>query len=199
MISFCRGKNIHDVHTEFNVPEQEEIMVVIPVLYKDQKSGTSNICSFIPVLYLDSLVGVVGGLFFGLRKEYHPSSSNMLGGWFKTATRPEGGKSWHVKDVIRASLSRKKNATTIEMPQFIAKLFELPFVTISYFGTHIAYKAAVHPTIVQPAELSLEHDYLSWTYKGATISTTDTTTSVFANYNFAMSRSVRAHKMLMTE
>ena len=66
MLSFCHGADIHDVFTGIDVPEQEELMFVFPVYYKEQ------VCSFIPVLYLDSLMGVVGGLYYGLRKEYHP-------------------------------------------------------------------------------------------------------------------------------
>ena len=33
VMSFCHGSNIHDVFTEINVPEQEEIMFVFPVSY----------------------------------------------------------------------------------------------------------------------------------------------------------------------
>ena len=66
MLSFCHGAYVHDVYTKHNVPQQEELMFVIPVLYDDK-----HMMSYPPVLYLNSSEGVVGGLYYGLRKEYH--------------------------------------------------------------------------------------------------------------------------------
>ena len=67
MLSFCHGSNVHDIHTKIPVPEQEELMFIIPILYDNK-----HMCSYPPVLYLNSYLGVVGGKYYGLRKEYHP-------------------------------------------------------------------------------------------------------------------------------
>lgn len=67
MLSFCHGAFVHDIITHKNVPQQEELMFVFPVMYDGL-----HMCSYPPVLYLNSSEGVVGGLYYGLRKEYHP-------------------------------------------------------------------------------------------------------------------------------
>ena len=51
--------------------------------------------SYTPVLYLNSSIGVVGGLYYGLRKEYHP---NM-----KVDVPDNLSKSWNIKNTIDAS------------------------------------------------------------------------------------------------
>lgn len=188
LLSFCHGKNIHDVLSEINVPEQEEIMIVIPVMYNDQKSDKSHVCSFIPVLYLNSILGVIGGLSFGLRKQYHPSSG--IGGWFEVIENAAGHKTFHIKDVIKASFTHNTlSKEIIQMPKFISTLFEIPFVSVSYFGSHVSYNAAIHSTTIRSADV----EHLSWTYKNTVASTV--TDSVYVEYNFAMSHTTNARDM----
>ena len=67
-------------------------MFVIPVTYND------HICSYIPVLYLDSLMGVVGGLYYGLRKEWHPEMK---------VDESDVAKQWHIKNIIDASFKQE--------------------------------------------------------------------------------------------
>ena len=59
-------------------------MFVFPVMYEHDDSG-KHLVSYIPVLYLNSTLGVIGGLTFGMRKEYKPSM---------VADEFENGKSW---------------------------------------------------------------------------------------------------------
>ena len=89
MLSFCHGSKIHDVFTKIDVPQQEELMFVFPVMYNNTK-----LCSYVPVLYLDSALGVAGGLYYGLRKEYHPEMKH---------NETDHSKSWHIDKIIDAS------------------------------------------------------------------------------------------------
>ncbi len=64
MLSFSHGSDIHDAYTNMNVPEQDEIMFVFPVIYTDD-DGVMHMSSYVPVLYLDSFFGVLGGTYKG--------------------------------------------------------------------------------------------------------------------------------------
>ena len=55
------------------------------------ENDTSRLCSYIPVLYLDSLPGVIGGLYYGLRKEFHPEMKH-------NAT--QSSAFWYVNELI---------------------------------------------------------------------------------------------------
>ena len=89
MLSFCHGAQIHDMKTKVNVPEQEELMFVFPVMYKYNE--VEHLVSYIPVLYLNSSIGVIGGLTFGMRKEYKPSM---------VVEEFDQGKQWTIPDII---------------------------------------------------------------------------------------------------
>lgn len=176
MLSFCHGSNCHDVFTRLNVPEQEELMFVFPVMYKGQ------LCSWIPVLYLDSFLGVIGGLYYGLRKQWHPSQI----GWFHTIDNSPNDKSWKVKDVIDASFS--SSGEVVDLPHFFAKLFDNPFVTLSYANNYVLYKAEIYPTKVSKAK----QERLHWRYWNTDFK--DSVLSVFAEYYFTMGLPISGDK-----
>ena len=71
LLSFCHGAGIHDKFTKKDVPEQEELMPVFPVIYTGP-DGAETLMSYSSVLYLNSSMGEIGGLYYGLRKEYKP-------------------------------------------------------------------------------------------------------------------------------
>ena len=167
MLSFCHGADIHDVFTGINVPEQEELMFVFPVSYND------HFCSYIPVLYLDSLMGVVGGLYYGLRKEWHPEMK---------VEETEDSKSWHIRKIIDASF-KQKDETEPALPQFISQTFENPFITVSYLDETYFYQAKVYESLVKESDV----DY-TWDYKGSELKNRDDTMSVYSEYHFTMSK-----------
>merc|ERR1712039_228204 len=101
MMSFCHGYGIHDVFTNINVPSQQELMFVFPVMYKESDTEEAKLCSYVPVLYLDSKLGVIGGLYYGLKKEFHPEMTHNT-----TLT----ASSWYVKDIIQASFTDTGNS-----------------------------------------------------------------------------------------
>jgi hypothetical protein len=182
MLSFCHGSGVHDVFTKINVPEQEEIMFVIPVLFKNEQ-GEVGLFSYVPVLYLDSFMGVVGGLYFGLRKEYHPGLE---------AVETPASKRWHIDGLIDASFKMKNNGKQSEMPQFIEQIFTSPFVSMSYpvpFSRTIIYQARIFPELVADATATFH-----WQYEGVTIESTDDTWGVYSEYRFDMSFSTSSEK-----
>jgi hypothetical protein len=182
MLSFCHGSEIHDVFTNMNVPEQEELMFVIPIMFKNER-GEVGLFSYVPVLYLDSFMGVVGGLYFGLRKEYHPSLETV---------ETEVSKSWNVDGLIDASFKIKNNGNLSELPQFIDQIFTSPFVTVSYpvpFSRTVVYEARIFPEVVADAI-----ETFHWKYEGFNIESDDDTWCVYSEYRFDMSHSISSEK-----
>ncbi len=177
MLSFCHGSQIHDVFTQRDVPEQEELMFIFPVMV------SGRMCSYVPVLYLNSTIGTLGGLYFGLRKQYHPE--------MRVYTNPDDNlyKRWEILSVIDAQFHvtdppSENNKTSNALPQFIDRVFnEQPFVTRSYFGNTRFYKAQVYPSVV-----STSQEKFSWWYKDANLRDSRKTSSVYAEYWFSMSR-----------
>jgi hypothetical protein len=106
-------------------------MFVIPVMYNNTK-----LCSYPPVLYLDSALGVAGGLYYGLRKEYHPEMQH---------NETDHSKSWHIKNIIDSDFNQT-DVTLSALPQFIDQSFKNPFVTVSYppIPHDVFYQAKVY-------------------------------------------------------
>ena len=77
-------------------------MFVFPMLYDDK-----HMVSYPPVLYLNSSEGVIGGLYYGLRKEYH---KEMI------TTQTNTSKEWHVKNIIDASFVRNPRDKLEKVP-----------------------------------------------------------------------------------
>jgi len=177
MLSFCHGSNIHDVFTKINVPEQEEIMFLFPVIYTHD-DGDVYLCSYVPVLYLDSFAGVLGGLIFGLRKEFHPEMKHGEAGIVS--------KWWSIEDIVEASFVMQTGENMTELPNFFKQTFANPFVTVSYplpFPMMVFYQAEVYPAAVRTAG---ENFY--WNYRGATVQDSGDTCSVYSEYWFTMSQ-----------
>ena len=80
-------------------------MFVFPIKYDGL-----HMCSYPPVLYLNSSEGVVGGLYFGLRKEFHPEM---------VTNQTEWKKEWHIKNIIDGSFVRDPNIKLNNVTQFI--------------------------------------------------------------------------------
>jgi len=177
MISVCHGSKIHDVDTNIDVPEQEEIMFMFPVV-----TGNDNLdyrlCSYVPVLYLDSFIGVVGGLSFGLRKEYHPGMKHG---------KSKASRFWRLEGTFDASFEiQHENSDLEQLPHFMEQTYLNPFVTVSYplpFAKMVFYRARVYPrTIISSTET------FRWNYKGTVVSQGDDTQSVYTDYGFTMSK-----------
>ena len=144
-------------------------MFVFPIMYKNE-----HFSSYIPVLYLNSLVGVTGGLYYGLRKEYHPEMK---------VEETDDSKSWHIKNIIDASFQQETKEES-SLPQFITQTFDNPFVTISYIEDNtFFYQAKVYESLVKDAT----GEY-TWDYKDSILTNNKDTKSVYSEYSFTMSK-----------
>jgi hypothetical protein len=184
--SFCHGSDIHDVLTKQSVPEQEELMFLFPVVYTHD-DGTKYMCSYSPVLYLDSRLGVAGGLYYGLRKEYR---SDMEYG------KPsETSKWWRIENILESSFKQKGEELS-DLPHFFKQILSTPFVTISYpqpIPRMVFYQSKVYPKTVRKAD-----GLFRWNYEGAEISHENDVLSAYSNYFFTMSKPMNA-KEFFTE
>jgi len=183
LMAFCHGSKIHDVDTNMYVPEQEEVMFMFPVVTRNDNLDY-HLCSYVPVLYLDSFIGVLGGLVFGLRKEYHPA---MKHGKSKAA------RFWRLEGTFNASFEiQHENGDLEQLPHFMEQTYLNPFVTVSYpmpFAKTAFYHARVYPrTIISTTE------EFHWNYKGTVVSQSDDTQSVYVDYGFTMSKPMTARE-----
>eukprot|EP00811_Abedinium_folium_P002510 NODE_12304_length_1233_cov_4.316456.p1 GENE.NODE_12304_length_1233_cov_4.316456~~NODE_12304_length_1233_cov_4.316456.p1 ORF type:complete len:265 (+),score=53.16 NODE_12304_length_1233_cov_4.316456:72-866(+) len=118
-ITFCEGSNIRDVITEFVIPPQEEVMVVVPVVYGGHEFN------FLPGLFLNSSLGVLGGLNFGMRKH-----------WYSMAVeRAEGQKRMSSAGLFNVSFRHDSNKLPTT-PDLVWRIWggPLPSISMSYFG-----------------------------------------------------------------
>ena len=68
-------------------------MFIFPVMFDGL-----YMCSYPPVLYLNSSMGVNGGMYYGLQKEFHP---NMI------TNQTNKTKEWHIENIIDGSFVRE--------------------------------------------------------------------------------------------
>ncbi len=175
MVSVAHGSDIHDVLTKKNVPEQEEIMFLFPVIYTHY-DGNEYLCSYSPVLYLDSSLGVLGGFFYGLRKEYHPET--------KHGDHSTTSNWWSIEGIFEASFVQT-GEDMVELPNFFKQTWENPCVTYSYplpVSKMVFYQATVYPNTIRNAS-----ETFYWNYKGTMVRHSEDTMSVYSDYFFTMS------------
>jgi len=176
MFSNCR--NVHDVMTEIELRPYKELMFFIPVIYTHKNE--KQLCSYIPVMYLEYLLGVIGGLYLGLRKEFHPKMIDR---------ETDTSKSFIIKDILDASFSRTSTDGSQELDPFFTQTFENPTVTVSYLNQTYFYTTNVEPTKV----LDTSHVY-EWHYKGSVIKSNENTFASYSEYSFTTSQAMRYKK-----
>ena len=182
LASFCHGSEIHDILTDKSVPEQEELMFLFPVIYT-HSDGIKYLCSYSPVLYLDSRLGVTGGLYYGLRKEYHPEME------YDEPT--DSSKWWRIEDILDASFEQT-GVDLKEAPLFFKQILSAPFVTMSYpqpFVTMVFYQSKVYEEKVRNSKASLW-----WNYNDSDIYDWEDTVSIYSKYFFTMSKPMNRNK-----
>ncbi len=175
MLLFSNCRNVHDVMTGIELRPYRELMFFFPVLYTH--AGEERLCSFVPVLYLEYLIGVIGGLYLGLRKEFHPGMRDV---------ETEASKSFAIEGILDASFEKCPAGTLKELDPFFTRTFANPTATVSYFNRTWFYTTKVHPTKV--LETSAEFE---WRYKGSVIESNQATFANYAEYAFTTSQAMR--------
>ena len=173
MFSNCR--NVHDVMTEIELRPYKELMFFIPVIYTHKNE--ERLCSYIPVMYLEYLLGVVGGLYLGLRKEFHPKMKDI-----KTDT----SESFLIEDILDVSFQQTSTNSRQELDPFFTQTLEKPTLTVSYLKRTYFYTTKVYPTRVIDAS-----PVYKWYYKGAVIKNNENTFAHYSEYSFTTSQAMR--------
>ena len=171
LLLFSRCCNVHDVITKIELRPYLELLFYFPVIYKHK--GEERLCSYLPVLYLDTLIGTMGGLFLGLRKQYHPQLKCL---------ETDRGNSYILDDIIRASFQPSHSEKKVELDSFFTKIFKKPTVTVSYFNRALFYTASIQPAKV----LDVSADY-HWNYKGTVVENNEKTIASYCEYSFTTS------------
>jgi hypothetical protein len=176
MFSNCR--NVHDVMTEIELRPYKELMFFVPVIYTHKEE--KQLCSYIPVMYLEYLIGVIGGLYLGLRKEFHPKMIDR---------ETDTSESFIIKDFLDASFEQTSENSTQELDPFFTQTFNNPTLTVSYLNQTYFYTTKVHPTKVIDAAPVYE-----WHYKGSVIKNNEHTFAHYSEYSFTTSQAMRYEK-----
>ena len=134
---FSNCNNVHDVMTEIELRSYRELFFLFPVIYTHKNQ--EHLCSYIPVMYLDYLLGVIGGLYLGLRKQFHPKMIDR---------ETDTSKSFFIKDVLDVSFQRTSTNGSQELDPFFTQTFEKPTLTVSYLNRTYFYTTKVYPTRV---------------------------------------------------
>jgi hypothetical protein len=174
MMMFSNCHHVHDVMTEIELRSYREHFPLLPVLYTH--GNEQRLCSYIPVMYLDYLLGVIGGLYLGLRKQFHPGMKDV---------EADGSKSFVIANTLDVRFRKSSENATRELDPFFTGIFEHPTVTVSYINRTYFYTTKVHPTKV----LDTSHE-IEWRYKGSVIKNSEDTIANYCEYVFTTSRAM---------
>lgn len=172
MFSNCR--NVHDVITEIKLRPYRELMFFIPVSYSH--GAESRLCSYVPTLYLEYLLGVIGGLYLGLRKEFHPRMRD---------NEAETSKQFTIDGILDARFDRASGGDARKLHPFFVQTLANPTVTRSYFNRTRFYTTSVFPTAVCDATADVE-----WRFKGSVIRSGPDAVADYAEYEFTTSQAM---------
>ena len=174
-LMFSNCGNVHDVMTDIELRPYRELMFFIPVIYTHE--GEEQLCSYIPVMYLEYLLGVLGGLYLGLRKEFHPGMKDI---------ETDTSKSFVIKDILDATFHRNETPGSQELDPFFTRTIQNPTVTVSYLNRTYFYTTRVYPTRVLDAS-----PVYKWYYKGSVVKNNENTFANYSEYCFTTSQAMR--------
>ena len=175
LLLFSRCRNVRDTATEIELRPYLELNFFFPITYRHK--GEERLCSYLPLLYLDFLLGTIGGTILGLRKEFHANLKY---------TETDTSSSFGIENIISASFSQTSTEDIKDLDPFFARFFTKPTLTYSYFNRTYFYTTLVHPTRVHETSAAYE-----WNYKGSVIRSDEHTFANFSEYSFTTSRAMR--------
>ncbi len=175
MLQFAHCHNVHDLLTNIKLRTYEEIQACFPVIYT-HKGGEQQLCTHVQLMYLEYFMGVVGGMYFGLRKQFRPSMK---------VEETNTSRSWVIPKVVDASFEQTSTESSRELDPFFAQAFINPTVCFSYFGRYRFYTQKVYPNKV----LDSSPDY-EWCYKGSVIKNNESTFANYSEYDFSVSQAM---------
>jgi len=179
LLKFSRCYNVHDVATQIDLRPYLELLFFFPIVYT-HKNGEEHLCSYIPVLYLDFLLGTIGGMYLGLRKEFHPKMKYV---------ETDKSNSFIIEDLLSATFYHTSTESRQELDPFFAQIFKKPTLTFSYFRQIDFYTTSVNSTKVFDTSAVYE-----WNYKGSVIKNDENTFANYSEYSFTTSRAMSYKK-----
>jgi hypothetical protein len=175
MMMFSNCNNVHDVMTEIELRSYRELFFLFPVNYTH--GNDERLCSYIPVMYLDYLLGVFGGLYLGLRKQFHPKMIDR---------ETDTSKSFVIDGILDVSFQQTSTKDGGELDPFFTQTFKNPTLTVSYLNQTWFYTTRVYATKV----LDTAHQF-EWRYKGSVIKNNENTFACYSEYSFTTSQAMR--------
>jgi len=168
-----------DVASGINWTPYREIYFYIPTIYT-HNNGEEHLCSYGPVLYLDTLMGVIGGLLLGMRKQFHPKMK-----YDQTDT----SNYYIIKDFLNVSCHKTTTESSTELDPFFDKIFKVPMLTYSYFK-----KVNFHSVYLSAKKVIDTSTIYSWNYKGNVIKNNENTFSCYNETRWSLSRAISYEK-----
>ena len=180
MLQLATGENVRPLtegYESASYPSYEEFMFYFPVMYTHKEE--QHLCSYVPVLYLDYLFGVIiGDLYWGFRKEYHPG---MI------IEETDASRKCTIKDIIHADFRRTSTNKKQELDPFFKQTFENPTVTVSFLNQTYFYTTKVF-SLTEVLDTSPLYE---WNYKGSVIKNNENTFGNYSGFTFTISKSMR--------
>jgi hypothetical protein len=175
LLMFSKCYNVHDVMTEIELRTYKELMFYFPVTVTHGEE--TQLCSYVPILYLDYLIGVIGGLYLGLRKQFHPRM---------VEEDTDTSRSYMMKNILDVNFQQTSTDGGQELDPFFVEIFNNPTTTVSYFGRTFFYTTNLYPTRVLNATSEYE-----WNYKGSVIRNDEKTIANYMECDWTTSHAMR--------
>ncbi|MCU0822137.1 MAG: hypothetical protein MUC95_06655 [Spirochaetes bacterium] len=171
------GYKVHPLIYNRDFRAYEEIMFYFPVIYRH--GNEEQLCSYVPVLYLEYLFGViVGNLYFKFRKEYHPE---MI------IEETDAERCFNVKKIINSSFPKTGLNNKKELDPFFVQTFKNPTVTVSYLNQPYFY----HTDVFDITKVYDTSPVYEWNYKGSVIRNNEHTFGNYSEFTFTLSKVMR--------
>lgn len=171
LFSSCR--NVHDVITEIELRPYRELMFFIPVTCT--RGDDEHLCSYVPVLYLDYLIGVIGGLYLGLRKQFRPGMRDA---------EAQASRRFSIGTVLDAGFEDLGTGCS-DLNPFFARTLDNPTITRSYFGRTRFYTTTVDTTKVTDVAADVV-----WRFKGSEVRNDEGFPAHHVEYRFTTSQAM---------
>jgi hypothetical protein len=175
LLNFQKCDNVHDVMTKWELRSYREHLFYIPVIYTHKQE--EQLCSYVPVLYLEFLLGVIGGLYLSLRKQFRPGMK---------IEDTDTLKSYAIKGVLDVNFQHSSADSDQEIDPFFLQIFKYPTVTVSYLGQTKFYTTKIYSKRV----FDTSHTY-QWNYKGSVIKHNKNTFASCVELGFTTSQAMR--------
>ncbi len=175
LLQASTGIGVHPmIKPDYDSPDYEEIMFYFPVIYT--QGNEEQLCSYVPVLYLDYLFGVIlGNLYFKFRKEHHPEMK---------IEKTDAGRKYIVKDIINVDYHRTSNKNKKEIDPFFVQMFKNPTLTVSYLNKAYFY----HTDVFSVTTVLDTSPVYEWNYKGSVIRNNEYTFGNYTEFTFSLSK-----------